>query len=218
MIDNAQPTRNGADSGSWSGAIRQILNKFLAQSIDDMLPARVISYDNVTNMARVQPLIMLRASNQQCLSRGQLTVPVFNIGGGGAVLRFNLVPGDIGWVKANDRDISNFIQSLEEASPNTNRKHKFDDALFFADKMRQYSVQDEEGALAVLQTTDGSIRMVMTDTGFKIKGNLDVDGAVSATGVITSDVDCVGDGVSLVEHDHDYIDDSTTRVTAAPNS
>lgn len=221
MVDSVQSTVNPADSSSLGGAIRQVLEKFLQNNIDDMLPARVLSYDAETNTARVQPMIRLVDTNDNEFSRGQLTVPVFNIGGGNALLRFNLIENDFGWIKANDRDISLFLESLRESRPNTVRRHQFDDAVFFPDKMRQFTVSDDDSdALAVLQNTDGTVRISLFNDGMVLTGNVLVNGTGRFTGTLHSDVDVTAgeDSISLVEHPHSYIDSVGIAATPTPRN
>jgi len=228
-LANVAPSIDPADSEDFAGALRQIMQKFLAQSVDDMLPVMVISFDEDKNEARVKPLIQILDTGGNLTSRGQFTVPVFSFGGGGALMRFRLKPNDLGWIKANDRDISLFLQGLKESAPNTLRKHQFEDAVLFPDSMRTFTASQEDkddNALAVFQTSDGSIKLSILETGFKMRGNLeligdfthtgdtmhtgDTDhvGAVSASGLIHSDVDVTATmtNTSLIGHDHDYVD------------
>ena len=233
MVNNVGPSVYPADSESWAGGLRQILQKFLAQSVDSMLPVIVISFDEDRNEARVQPAIKILDTGKNLTSRGQFTVPVFSFGGGGALMRFRLKAGDLGWIEANDRDISLFLQTLEESAPNTLRMHQFDDAVLFPDSMRTFTATQEDkddDALAVFQTSDGSVKLSMLETGFKMRGHLeligdfthtgdtmhtgDTDhvGVVSASGVIHSDIDVTAamTNTSLIGHDHDYLDNNGT--------
>ena len=233
MADNVAPSINPADAEDFAGGLRQIMQKFIAQSVDNMMPVIVISFDEDRNEARVQPAIKILDTGGNLTSRGQFTVPVFTFGGGGALMRFRLNPGDLGWIEANDRDISLFLQTLEESAPNTLRKHQFEDAVLFPDAMRTFTAAQEDkddNALAVFQTSDGAIKLSILETGFKMRGNLeligdfthtgdtmhtgDTDhvGEVSASGVIHSDIDVTATmtNTSLVGHDHDYLDNNGT--------
>lgn len=157
----AQPSRNPANDDSMVGMLRQVLDKFLLD-IDDMLPAVVIAFDRNANRAQVKPLIKLVTTGGKEIQRPQIaSVPVFQIGGGGMMLNFNLKPGDMGWIKANDRDISLAMQSGGEAKPNTYRKHCFEDGVFFPDAMRNFVIQGEDAENAVLQTLDGNVRVAI---------------------------------------------------------
>jgi len=158
-IENQVPSRDPADDGTMLGVLKGVLGKFL-NSVDDMLPAQVISFDRTTNRATVRPMIKMLTTDNQRLSRAQIaSVPVLQIGGGGSLLAFNLVPGDLGWIKANDRDISLFLQTFRDSPPNTLRKHTFQDAVFIPHVMTGYSIAGEDAGNAVLQSNDGAVRV-----------------------------------------------------------
>jgi len=147
---------------------RQILDKFLSQ-VDDMLPARVISYDRVANRATVIPMVKLLTTDNRQIGRAQIaSVPVMLFGGDGVALSFSLKAGDFGWIKANDRDISLITQGYADSAPNTLRKHSFQDAVFIPDVMRGLTVDAEDDEHAVLQTLDGSVRVAIWPDRVKI--------------------------------------------------
>lgn len=155
--------------GDMSGAMRSILGKFLRSSIDDMLPAKIIAYDRTKNRATVEPLIAMIKTDGNNVIRNQVaSVPVMNFGGGGFVLSFNLNPGDLGWIKASDRDISNFLKSYKQSSPNTFRAHDFSDSVFIPDVMTGYTIDGEDQENAVLQTLDGSVRVSLFPAKLKL--------------------------------------------------
>lgn len=85
-----------------------------------------------------------------------MSVPVVRLGGNGVVLSFNLKSGDLGWIKANDRDISLFKQSFKESIPDTARFHSFSDAVFIPDNMAGVTINSSHTGDAVLQTSDGT--------------------------------------------------------------
>lgn len=165
---HATPSRDPANDDSLLGMARQILDKFLSQ-VDDMLPARVVSYDRAANRASVVPLVKLLSTDGRQIGRAQIAaVPVMLFGGDGVALSFNLKAGDLGWVKANDRDISILLQSYRESAPNTLRKHSFQDAVFIPDVMRGLALAGEDASHAVLQTLDGSVRVAIWPDRVKI--------------------------------------------------
>lgn len=173
---NATPSRDPANDGTMIGMVRQILDKFL-QGVDDMLPARVVSYDRATNRACVVPMVKLLTTDGQAVGRAQIaSVPVIQWGGGGAVLSFNMKPGDLGWIKANDRDISLIMQAYRDSTPNTLRKHSFQDAVFIPDVMSGLTIAGEDEENAVLQTLDGSVKIAIWPDRVKIAA-----GALSLT-------------------------------------
>ncbi len=164
------PSKNPANSsGDMSGGMREILAKFLQSSIDDMLPAKIVTYDRAKNRATVKPMIALVTTNGDNISRNQLaSIPVLNIGGGGVILSFNLSPGDLGWIKASDRDIADFLKRYSESVPSTKRIHDFNNGLFIPDVMTGYTIDEEDEGNAVLQTLDGTVRVSLFPDKLKL--------------------------------------------------
>jgi len=174
--NHANPSRDPANDDSLLGMARQILDKFL-QGVDDMLPARVVSYDRTTNRAQVVPMVKVITTADEQITRAQIaSVPVMQFGGAGVALSFNLMPGDLGWIKANDRDVSLVLQAYRDSAPNTLRKHSFQDAVFIPDVMHGVMIQGEDEGNAVLQTLDGSIRVAIWPDRLKLTA-----GALSVT-------------------------------------
>lgn len=169
MIQPPPPSSDPANRYDLVGTVRLVLTKFL-QGVDDMLPAVVISYDRATNQAQVQPLIALVTTDNKQIERAQVaSIPVLQIGGGGFVLSFPIRPGDLGWIKANDRDISLFKRVLAVVSPNTARKHSFEDAMFIPDTMkRSVIINSEDAENVVLQSIDGTQRIAIWPGKIKI--------------------------------------------------
>lgn len=228
MVKNAPPSHNPANDDSLTGLLRQVMGKFL-QNTDDMLPATIVAYDRVSNRASVQPQIMVVTTNNDKISRAQIaSVPVFQIGGGGFIMNYNLKPGDFGWIKANDRDISLFTQGYSQSAPNTKRMHRFEDAVFIPDVMKGWTISEEDLTQqnAVFQNLDGTVRVALWSDRVKITApriDLDctdlyingrmhsgvgggeygvTDGEADFNGIIRSNIDVFAQTVSLHEHVH----------------
>lgn len=236
---SAPPSRNPANVDSMPGMMEFVLKKFLQSNIDDMLPARVIAYDRAKNRVRVQPMIVMVTTAGQQVPRDQVvSVPVFQFGGGGCLLSFNLVEGDLGWIKASDRDISLFLANYNASPPNTQRLHDFADALFFPDIMRGYSINAEDAANAVLQTADGTQRIALWPDKVKITSStrivldapittitgimetLNEGGVATASiinGTLQATVDVMAQTVSLKNHTHGGVQTGGGN-TGAPNT
>lgn len=182
MMNNS-PNLNPADLDTLTGTFKHILNKFM-QSMDGCLPAKVIQYDRNKNRAQVQPVIALITTSGAQVSKAQIaSVPVFRFGGGNFVISFNLKPGDLGWIVANDRDISQFLQTYQESQPNTFRIHNFSDALFFPDKMVGVTISEEDQDNCVIQSLDGSVKISLGETYIKFTApEFIFDGDVTVTG------------------------------------
>lgn len=219
MADATRNSRNPANDGSLAGAFKEILGKFLA-GVDDMLPAVVIAYDRDLNRVTVRPLIQLLKTDNTLLNRAEVaSVPVLNIGGGHGVLSFNILPGDLGWIKASDRDISLFLQSeaAEDIPPNTLRKHNFSDSLFIPDQFKKWTLQPGDESATVLQTLDGLTRIAIDSNGVRvdsenlikltaptieIQGDINHTGDQTSSGTITGSIDVVASTISGKTHVH----------------
>jgi hypothetical protein len=193
MVD-AIPSRGAANDDTLAGVLREILRKH-SQGLDDMLPAIVEAHDRETNRVKVRPMISLVTTGKSVISRASIpSIPVLRLGGGGFFISFPLAAGDLGWVKASDRDISLFLQSLTESKPNTKRMHSFEDAVFIPDVIRAYDIASADANSLVIQSTDGATKFAMKDGEITLKaavlkyeGDVSITGAVTATGDITSD-------------------------------
>jgi len=212
MISGNQPDIDPANNDSLAGTIQFAFSKLL-QGVNGVLPAQVIKYDRETNRVQVQLLISVVTTSGAVVARPQIaSIPVLVSGGGNTFLSFPLVAGNLGWVVANDRDISLFLQSYTQTAPNTGRIKNFADGVFVPDIMHDYTVDPSDATAAVLSTKDGTVRISVSQSGIKIispggttitspsivlqgdvtvtgnehiNGNLVVDGMSTLTGVVT---------------------------------
>lgn len=155
----APPSRNPTNSGTMTGMLTVVLRKFL-QHVDDMLPAEVIAYDRATNMASVQPLINMVTTLNTVVPRAAIAqVPVLQMGAGGFMLNFPVKPGNLGWIKSNDRDISLFKQIWKAITPASRRFHSFEDSIFIPSVLTNFTITDADSENVVLQAIDASVRI-----------------------------------------------------------
>lgn len=205
---NAEPSKDPANDGGMPGTLTTVLTKH-QQRIHSQLPARVINYDRARNVATVQPLVMVLATDGTTTERAAVAeVPVLALGGGGYVLNFPLKSGDLGWIEASDRDISLFMQSLAVAAPNTVRLHSFEDGRFVPDAFRSYVVAGEDAERVVLQTLDGSTRIALGPGVIKMVtgGVVEIEAPLTqVTGNVTVSGDVIASGISLVGHVHGQV-------------
>ncbi|MGJ0509066.1 MAG: Gp138 family membrane-puncturing spike protein [Methylocystis sp.] len=209
------PSQNPADEDSLVGTLRFAFNKFM-QGVDGMLPAKIIAVSGDRNNPRVtvEPLIALVTTGGATIKRAQIaSLPVFQFGAGGFMLSFPLAPGNLGWIMANDRDISIFLKSYANARPQTLRKTNFADAVFIPDIMTGYTIDGEDAGNAVLQSADGSVKIALWPDRVKItaplveidsalvtmSGDLTVNGAVAVDGDVTSGT------ISVTSHIHNGV-------------
>jgi hypothetical protein len=209
------PSLDPADNGSLAGVLQFVFKK-MSQQVNGMLPAQVIAYDRTTNRVQVQLLIAQLTTSGATVSRPQLSsLPVLSLGGGGYTLNFPLTAGNLGWVVANDRDISIFLQNYSESAPNTTRMFSFSDGLFIPDVMTGFTIADEDTTRCVLQNLDGSVKVtlgidpitslglitlkapeVVIDANVTVTGSLAAEDGISVTGgsgfVVTGDMQLNG--------------------------
>lgn len=124
-----------AGKGDITYAINQAINQHMRDNVDDMLPATVVSYNAATNRAVVKPLsVMVDSAGRQIEREPIGDIPVYRYGGGGFVVTLPVQPGDFGWLKASDRDIThNLTATGTQARPQTGRTHSFSDGMFYPD-------------------------------------------------------------------------------------
>lgn len=152
------PDIDAANEGSLAGGLDAFLAAWMRDNLDDMLPAVVVSYDESSNRAVLRPLVMIGTTDGAKRARASVSnVPVFRYGGGGFFLRLPVKPGDFGWLKANDRDISLVMQrGGQQDWPNTVRRHNFSDAMFFPDSLKGWTVAGGDADALTLQSLDGA--------------------------------------------------------------
>lgn len=124
-----------AGKGDIAYAIHQAISQHMRDNVDDMLPATVVSYNAATNRAVVKPLsVMVDSAGKQIEREPIGDIPVYRYGGGGFVVTLPVQPGDFGWLKASDRDIThNLTATGTQARPQTGRTHSFSDGMFYPD-------------------------------------------------------------------------------------
>ncbi len=185
---SSPPNLDKANDGDFAGVMTDVLQNFL-RGVDDMIPAKVVSYDDATNRAVIKPLVMLGTTDGQKISRAQLSnIPVFRFGGGGFFIRFPVKPGDFGWLKATDRDMSLIMQrgGLEDW-PNTLRQHSFSDGMFFPDTLKSWVIDGANADALVIQSLDGSVCVSLHSGKVKIEAaDIEIVGNMSVTGTMTN--------------------------------
>ena len=124
-----------AGKGDITYAINQAISQHMRDNVDDMLPATVVSYNAATNRAVVKPLSVMVDSVGKQIEREPIgDIPVYRYGGGGFLVTLPVQPGDFGWLKASDRDIThNLTTTGTQARPQTGRTHSFSDGMFYPD-------------------------------------------------------------------------------------
>jgi hypothetical protein len=201
-VANNSPSLRPENNDSLTGTFNTVLNKYM-QSIDGVMPAQVINFlPGPPDYVSVQPLISTVSTDMSATSRGQISnIPVCQIGGGGIVSRFNLIPGDQGLIIACDRDISLYMRNGLESQPNDYRIKDFSFSFFLPLVMRNYTVAPEDIQNAVLQNLSGTVRLSLFPDKIKVTGdaefvnNVTINGRLTVTGrtIVYGDINCGGD-------------------------
>ena len=177
-----------------------------ALDFEVMIPAQVVQYDRAENIATIQPLITWVDTEHNAVQRHQLVdIPVISMGAGGFHISFPIQQGDIGWIYAADRDTSQFLESLSMSKPNTGRIHKFEHEMFIPDVFRRYTINSEDSAAMVIQSTSGATRISIRGDNIKITApsNVTVDTPqANFTGSVTIANTLVVNGVNVNNHGH----------------
>lgn len=195
LVNQAPPER-----AHWPSALIAAF-ELQGLKLNKLIPATIVEYDRAQNMATVQPQIMLLDVSDNSRSRQPIAnVPVLSLGGGGFHLNFPLKDGDLGWILAADRDLDQFVENLSEASPNTLRRHSFADSWFIPDVFRKYTINGSDSGAMVLQSTDGTTRisisegviniyaptsMLITTPTATFSNNVQVNGTLTVSGLTT---------------------------------
>lgn len=184
--NNLSLERDPASSGTLLGAFNLAIDKVI-QGLNNRLPASVVSYDRVTNLAQIEILIPYVTTSGDIVPRAQIAaVPVQIDGGGGIFISFPLQAGDLGWIEACDRDISLFLQTYKVTAPNSFRKWNFSDGKFTPSVMRGFTILPIDATSAVISTLDGSVRISISPTGVNITSPVvTINGGLTLTGDMT---------------------------------
>lgn len=179
-----RPNSDQANDGSLPGITRDVLESWLRDSVDGMLPAQVVSYDHASNRAKIKPVIKVGMTDGGSRDRAEVaSVPTLRLGGGGFFVNIPIKAGDKGWIFAADRDISVFLQTNENHPPPSKRFHSFSSGLFVPDTLRDWNgnsdaltLQSLDGAVAIELHADkvvqkvGAIAYTMDATGHHFQG------------------------------------------------
>lgn len=172
------PNYNPSNADSLSGVIAEVLKNF-SLSLENCMPAVVLSYDRANNTVEVQPAINTILTDGKEQARDVLRLPVHILGGNGIVITAPLKKGDTGWIIAGDRDISLFKQSLKVSNPNTYRTHKLGFGFFIPDKIKGVSVANEDENALTIQTLDGNTKISIQSGKVKIVSSDTIEASCS---------------------------------------
>jgi hypothetical protein len=145
------PDAHSKNKGSLFAQTLEAIRTFVRDELDDCLPCRVEAVNGAMVNVQILPLMIL--SDGSSMARKVIEdVPIVFSGTNRAMLRFDVAVGDIGLLKASDRDLTLVLQMMAEAIPNTLRRHSFSDSFFIPYELREFSPVSGD---AVIQSRDG---------------------------------------------------------------
>lgn len=216
--NNVKLTRRLSESKDSTGQMRKILEEY-TKTIDDMIPVQVVSYNRETNRATVKIMVQKTRSDGTYVDNSTYaSVPVLQLGGGGYVVSFPVQAGDVGWLKSNDVDISNFLYSLGNSQQNTFRRKKFSDGIFIPDNINiGDNITSSDVDKFVLQKSDGSVKITLSEDSINIESsenvNISADNVtIDATSISAncSDIVVNASNSAIVESQNIILDGNVT--------
>lgn len=161
---NTNPANNDSLPGCFKFGFEEMMKR-----LNTCMPAKVISYDRAANRAQVSVQInTVSVLDEETAGVTVSNVPVLLLGGGGFMINFPLNAGDLGWIIATDRDISLFLQSYQAQQPGVFILRNFASSLFIPDVMTNFTIAGGDASNAVIQSTDSSIKISLSNTGVEI--------------------------------------------------
>lgn len=162
---------------------QQIHDGKLAESICVAATVKVTAFDPEKMTVNVQPLSK-RLQNGRYLSQPPiLKIPVAYTRCGGFIFRPWIKAGDVGVVVYLDHDMDATVTGGKEAVPATERNHAATDAVFLGGIVSGgYNVSGLPEESLVLAAEDGSRYIAVTKEKILIRGDVEVDGAIRASG------------------------------------
>lgn len=179
------------ESQTLDGILKMVKRNIFIE-LNVCLPAIVKAYNSADNTVDLQPAIQAVLKDNSFVTLPQIfDIPVLELGGAGLSIKIPLQAGDTGIVIFCDRDISLFKQEKKNTQPNTLRKHDLSDGIFIPMRFGNSGSSN-----IMIQSEDGNTQFEVTSSGINIKGNITVDGEITATDVKTTT------NVSLKNHLH----------------
>lgn len=185
---------------------QQTHDRKLAESICVAAVVQVMAFDSAKMTVDVQPLSKHLENGSYESQPPILGVPVACTRSGGFIFRPWFKAGDTGVVVYLDHDSDSTVAGGKEAEPITERNHSTSDAIFVgAIVSGSYTVKGIPDESISLSTEDGSVYIAVKKDGIEVKGDVTVDGKVTATGDVLSE-----ESVSGAHHKHPGCSGGTT--------
>lgn len=177
---------------------QEIRDEKLAESICVAAVVRVTKFDPAKMTVNVQPMSKHLENGSYESQPPILGIPVVCTRSGGFIFRPWITEGDIGVVVYLDHDLDDVLASGKEIEPSTERNHSTSDAVYIGGIIAgSFSVKGLPEKSLALAKEDGSIYIAIAEDKIMLKGDLSVDGKITAKGDILAE-----NRVSVAHHIH----------------
>ena len=163
-------------------ALRFVLDQIMKQVIP-ALPGIVRSYDPTSNRAQIQPAVDLMLTDGTSMPRALLNnIPVWWPAAGDWIIRGPLTEGDTVLLVFCGRDISGFKQTGAVGPLPTDRVLAEQDCIAIPGLTPSHATAPVAADAVVIQNKNGTVAVVINDTGIELIGDVTVTGDLTVTG------------------------------------
>lgn len=148
-----------------AGIITAAIQKYLAE-FQTCIPAIVKKVPS-RNTVIVTPAVAQTDINWKVVPWANIELPVHTPSGGGIIMSYPVAVGDTGWIIAGDLDPSRFMDTIG-ATPTTQPqnsflRHQYHYGYFVPDKIKGYTISEDDAGAVVIQTADGKTKFSLKD-------------------------------------------------------
>lgn len=191
----------GLQSGnSPENAMQFMVKQIIRGGVSTAMIVLVKAVDTTARTVDIVPMVDQVTATGQVIPHSVLhEIPYGYEQGGNCLIKIDPAPGDIGVAVFAHRDITRVKRTKQAAAPPTLRTHHLSDGLYvrtlWAASAPEHSITFNGNGITV-----SSNLTVDINAKTKFRGDMEVDGAITATGDVT------GAGISLKNHTHSVTD------------
>lgn len=166
---------------------QKVHDEKLMESVCVSALVRVIDFDPEKMTVDVQPLSKHLENGSYESQPPILNVPVACTRSGGFIFRPWINADDIGLIVYLDHDMDDILATGKEGEPSTERNHSTSDAAYIGAVVAgEYAVKDLPSRGIALAKEDGSIYVMVRESGISIKGDVEITGKLTVTETVTA--------------------------------
>ena len=191
------------DAHSFDRYVQQVIDNSL-KDLHTCLPGTIVSFDPVTQIAEIQPLIKREFADDSVRNLPLcISCPVMFPRAGGFSITFPVTAGDECLVVFAERALDTWMQSGGSQPPVDTRRHSLSDAVAILGLYSQPNKLPSFHSTGIeLKSDAGDIYFRLDNSGITIKGNVDIEGNLGIDGDSTTTGDHVSNGISGNSHVH----------------